>query len=90
MYENYAVLRVTVKNGKVVNIKEWSNPFKYYAAIHVTLPTFYVKIPEKPLSRPCWKRRSSPCPSILLTRRALRSAPGTTIVPWSRPTTTRC
>lgn len=58
-YENYAVLRVTVKGGKVVNIKEWSNPFQYYKAIHVTLPTFYVKIPEQVLAE-AMERREAP------------------------------
>lgn len=62
VYENYAVLRVTVKNGKVVNIKEWSNPFKYYAAIHVTLPTFYVKIPEKAVVKAVLGKKEQPVP----------------------------
>ena len=62
VYENYEVLRITVKNGQIVNIREWSNPFKYYAAIHVQLPTFYVKIPEKAVVKAVLEKKEQPAP----------------------------
>lgn len=62
VYENHVVTRVTVRDGRVVRMKEWSNPLRYYAAIHTELPTFYVKIPEKAVAQAVLHKKSVPAP----------------------------
>lgn len=45
VYENRHVDRITVENGRVVNIRQWFNPFKWLEAAGREIPVFNVDIP---------------------------------------------
>lgn len=43
-YQNRVVARVTLQDGLICNIREWSNPFQYIWAAGREIPTFHVSL----------------------------------------------
>lgn len=43
-YSNRVITRITLKDGKICNMREWSNPFQYIWAAGREIPLFQVKL----------------------------------------------
>lgn len=69
-YQNRVIDRVTLRDGKICNIREWSNPFQYIWAAGREIPTFHVSLDHHANIGPALHQPLPPTPEYDLSPEA--------------------